>query len=508
MDSRTTRQQIYDKISASSKEEYILEEMKRLGFWNKNEDEPQLPELLIKKEGELQRDLNKLLAEKKRYEDKEQVLRDMRLKRMEAAKKKRIETKEKKEKERAEKAAQWTVTKNTDIIFLGQDVSGGLQQVETDITQLNKFGLPAFNDVETLAAAMGITISELKFLSYHRKVATTTHYKRFLVAKKSGGHRVISAPMPRLKKIQHWVLQHILNKVTLHDAANGFVLNRSILTNAAQHIDKAIVVNIDLKDFFPTITYKRVKGLFCKLGYSEKIATILALLCTEPASEEMELDGKNYYVASGERFLPQGAPTSPAITNIICYKLDCRFTAIAAKMNINYTRYADDLSFSINDKSDTGNKLIQQLLWRVKAVVKEEGFTIHPDKVKIMAKGTRQEVTGIVVNKKPGINRKTLHRFRALIQQIEKTGLAGKRWKGGDNIVAEMIGYANFIMQVKPEQGIKLKQKLQTVFNLPLVQDAIRTLPQTNNIAANKPANDKNNDKPAAPDNKDWWNVL
>jgi RNA-directed DNA polymerase len=508
MDSRTTRQQIYDKISASSKEEYILEEMKRLGFWNKNEDEPQLPELLIKKEGELQRDLNKLLAEKKRYEDKEQVLRDMRLKRMEAAKEKRKQTKERKEKEQVEKAAQWAVTKNTDIIFLGQDVSGGLQQVETDIVQLNKFGLPAFNDVETLAGAMSITISELKFLSYHRKVATTSHYKRFLIAKKSGGHRVISAPMPRLKKVQHWILQNILNKVTLHDAANGFVLNRSILTNASQHIDKAVVVNVDLKDFFPTITYKRVKGLFSKLGYSEKIATILALLCTEPTREEMELDGKNYFVASGDRFLPQGAPTSPAITNIICYKLDCRFKTIATKMNINYTRYADDLSFSINDNPGNSNKLIQRLLWQVKTVVKEEGFTIHPDKVKIMAKGTRQEVTGIVVNKKPGINGKTLHRFRALIQQIEKTGLADKKWKGGDNIVAEMLGYANFIMQVKPEQGIKLKQKLQTVFNLPFVQEAIRQLPQPNNFAPSKSTNDKNNEDPATPDNKDWWNVL
>lgn len=507
MDSRSTRQQIYDKIRASSKDEYILEEMKRLGFWDKKEGGPSLPELLIKKEAELQKDLNALMQEKKRYQEKEQILRDMREKRMAAAKEKRKQTKEKKEQQRVKKAQEWAITKNTDIIFLGEDVSGGLQYIESDISRLNKLGLPAFNSVQSLAKAMDVTVSELKFLSYHRRVATTTHYKQFLLPKKSGGKRLISAPMPRLKKLQYWILIHILNKIGLHQAANGFVTNRSILTNAAPHLDKDVVVNVDLKDFFPTVQYKRVKGLFHKLGYAEKIATILALICTEPLREEMEMDGKNYHVATGDRFLPQGAPTSPAITNILCYRMDSRFNGIARKMRMTYTRYADDLTFSMTGDKTTNQKAVQQLLWRINAVVKDEGFVVHPEKVKVMGRGTRQEVTGIVVNKKPGINRQTLHRFRALIQQIEKTGLTNKVWKGSDNIISEMLGYVNFIIQVKPEQGLKLKQKLQTVFALPFIQQQIKDLaPHT--ITQPGTSIKKDNTGNTNSDNKDWWNVL
>jgi RNA-directed DNA polymerase len=505
MDSRLNRQQIYDRIKASSKDEFILEEMKRLGFWNKNGDAPLLPEELIKKEGELQRELNDLNKEKHRYNNREEVLKDMRRKRMEAAKEKRKVTKERKEKERADKAAKWTIQKEQDIVFLGRGVSGGLNNEENNIALLQSKGLPVFDSVAELAKAAGIRISDLKFLSFHRKVATTSHYKRFSIPKKSGGRRIISAPMPRLKSFQYWILENILNKIPLHTAANGFIAERSILTNAAHHIGKDVVINIDLKDFFPTITYARVKGLFVKSGYSEKIAIILALVCTEPEREEATLDGKRYYIATGKRILPQGAPTSPAITNIICYKLDGRFKGMADKMQFSYSRYADDLSFSANGNEQV--KKVQQLLWRSKKIITEEGFAIHPDKVKVMRKGARQEVTGIVVNKKPGINRKMLHRFRAVIQQVSKHGLDNRKWKGG-NIAAEMMGYANFIAQVKPAQGNKMKAQLQEIFSRPAIQQQIQQSGWQAAVTSRKtippPASGKNETK----DDKNWWDVI
>ena len=134
----------------------------------------------------------------------------------------------------------------------------------------------------------------------------------FTIPKRDGSERPIWAPLPRLKAAQSWILRNLLQKVVPHEAAHGFRGGRSILSNAMPHLRKGVVVNVDLQNFFPTVGYRRVKGLFRALGYSESAATIFALLCTEPEVEEAELDGQRYYVALAERRLPQGAPTSPA----------------------------------------------------------------------------------------------------------------------------------------------------------------------------------------------------
>lgn len=501
-----TRQQIYDRIRQSSREEFILEEMQRLGFWPKNDNAPTLPEQLIKKEGELQRELSTLLQEKRKFEDKEAMLAQMRKRRMEEAKKKREQTKQKRETERVQKAERWKESKEKEIIYLGEDVSAGLNANESDASALEVKGLPTFAEETELAQAMGITIPQLRSFCYHRSVATTTHYKRFGIRKKSGGIRIISAPMPRLKAAQYWVLYNVLNKLNHHEAAHGFARERSILTNAKEHLNKEVVVNIDLKDFFPSIHFKRVKGLFHKLGYSEKIATIFSLLCTEPEVEEVELDGKTYFVAKGKRALPQGAPTSPAITNLLCYKLDCRLRGVAKAMGFSYTRYADDMTFSGDGEA---TKKVQQLLWRLHRIIREEGFTVHPKKIHVMRKGTRQEVTGIVVNQQPGINRETLHRFRAVLNKIEMEGIEGIRWKGG-NLVAEITGYAEFVSIVKPAQGKRFKEQIRRILQQPTIIGQLQKAARQNmNVDHPSPPG---NDTPPSPgsngNQKPWWDVL
>jgi hypothetical protein len=236
------------------------------------------------------------------------------------------------------------------------------------------------------------------------------------------------------------------------------------------------VINIDLRDFFPSIEYKRVKGLFAKLGYSEQLATILGLLCTEPEVDEVVIDNRKYYVAKSERHLPQGAPSSPAITNLICYKLDKRFEGLAARYGYSYTRYADDMTFSTNEE---GIDKAGQLLAFVKKVIKEEGFNIHPDKLKIMRQGDKREVTGVVVNEKLSIDRATLRKFRALLHQIAKTGLSQKQW-GNGNIVSSLQGYANYVAMVKPETGLKFKTSINELFKKPEVRkEAIDILAKT-----------------------------
>lgn len=498
-----TRQQLYDRIRSSTKDEVILEEMTRLGFWAKNTNMPSPSEVLIRRESELRRELNKLVEEKQRYRNREQMLNEMRKQRMAAAKAKRAETKKRNEEKRKEKAAQWAVEKEKSVVYLGEDVSAGLNKVVSDEQKLITAGLPVYHDGIALAAAMGITIGKLRFLSFNRKVSGITHYKRFYIPKKSGGKRLISAPMPQLKAAQYWILENILYKVKLSEAAHGFVPQKSIVTNAANHVGQDIVINIDLRDFFPTLDYKRVKGMFNKFGYSEQVATILALLCTEPEMEPVTLDGKDYHVATTARHLPQGAPCSPAITNIICYKMDRRFEGLARRFNYTYTRYADDMTFSAkeNAAADAG-----KLIWGVKQVVKEEGFVIHPDKLKVMRKGDKREVTGVVVNEKLSIDRETLRKFRALLHQIGVSGIANKQWgKGG--IINSIEGYINYVQMVKPEAGQQLKTKWQALLGREDIKSQVRA---SNTNAAPivmptvpPPVQDapKDGEKP-------WWDVM
>ena len=461
-DSRLTRQQIYDRIRASSKQEYILEEMVRLGFWPDHQDAPTLPEQLIRKEGELTRELTELLEKQRKYANREQMFKEMRQKRLEDSRKKQAETKERRQRERDERARRWKELKAQDIGYLGDGVSGGLQNKEHSAERLAQNNLPAFASVAELAQAMGISVGELRFLTFSRDVSKISHYKRFYMPKKSGGMRLISAPMPRLKAAQHWVLEHLLQAVPLHPAARGFRSGESIVTNAAPHVGRDVVVNLDVKDFFPTVSYPRVKGVFRGLGYSEQLATIFALLCTEPDVDELQLDGETYYVAASGRHLPQGAPTSPALTNILCRRLDSRLLGMAQKMGFAYTRYADDMTFS---GAEDALPNLTKVLWRAKKIISDEGFTVHPDKLRIMRSGSRQEVTGIVVNENMTLERDTLRNFRALLFQVEKDGLRGKTWRGRELTPARLRGLAHYIAMVTPDKGRPLLERVNALLH-------------------------------------------
>lgn len=494
---KLTRQQIYDRIRETSKDEFVLEEMKRLGFWGKKDGEPTVPELLIKKETELQKELNKLWEQQRKYQNKEAVLREMRTKRMAESKAKREVNKKKKEQERFEKAVAWKTKKATEITYLGEEVSIGLNNIDAVPEKLNQYNLPFFANENDLAKAIGIQISELRFLAFNRKVTVVSHYRKFYMPKKSGGKRLISAPMPRLKRVQYWILQNILNKVPVHNAANGFLFQRSIVTNAKQHVSKKLVLNMDVKDFFPSVHFKRVKGLLQQLGYSEKIAIILSLICTEAVTEEVEIDGKKYFVQKGNRVLPQGAPTSPAITNILCFSLDKRLQGLASKLNCNYTRYADDITFS-------GSKEVnaQQLVWRIKRILQDEGFTVHPDKIRIMRKGTQQEVTGVVVNQQLSVNRKDLREFRSLLHNLGKNKNAQQF---PENISNSILGYVNFIHMVNPGKANKFQKTIDKLYQDNVIQKSIagsltKTVKKEVSGSNNNKEENKGSDNP-------WWNV-
>ncbi|MFK8008279.1 MAG: reverse transcriptase family protein [Saprospiraceae bacterium] len=455
-----TRQELYDLIRSTSREEFILTEMKRLGFWKTNTEKPSLPEKIMERRAELSSEMKVLVAQNNKVKNPEKLLQEYRKKRLKESREKQKANREKREQERQAKAANWKSRKEKEVLYLGEDISIGLHFTETNNEQLEKFGLPKFSNEEELATAMNLKIGHLRFLAYNRKVSKVSHYKRFYMQKKSGGKRLISAPMPLLKHAQYWIQENILDKIPTHESAHGFKKERSIVSNALPHLKQDVVVNHDFKGFFPTVNFKRVKGVFHNLGYSEKLATIFAALCTEPDVDLVKMDGIKYFVAKGERVLPQGAPTSPVLTNILCYKMDKRLAGVAKSLDFKYTRYADDLTFSASGEA---KKNLYKLLWRMKSVTTDEGFNLHPDKLRIMHKGGRQEVTGIVVNRELGICRKTMRKFRALLHQIGQTGWEGKKWGTSPNIIESVWGYANFVFMVKPEKGKALLEEVKSL---------------------------------------------
>ncbi len=312
-------------------------------------------------------------------------------------------------------------------------------------------GLPELKDAQALAKALDLTIPQLRWLAFHRDVDTGSHYQYWTIPKRDGGQRLISAPKPTLKKAQRWILRQIAERLPVHGAAHGFLPGRSIFSNAAVHAGARQIIKLDIRNFYPTVTWRRVKGLFRKGGYGEQVATVLALLCTEAPRELLELDGKPYHVASGPRALPQGAPTSPALSNTVCLRLDCRLAGLTQKLGFRYTRYADDLSFSWHEDAPPP---LGRLLRGVHLILKAEGFIPHPDKTRVLRRGRRQTVTGLVVNAAPTGNsparipRVKLRQLRAALHNR----LHGKPGKDGESL-AQLRGWVAYLHMTDPDKA-------------------------------------------------------
>jgi RNA-directed DNA polymerase len=455
-DRQPTRDELYERIRKSGKPQVVLEEMKRTGFWPATETQPTVQEALLNRETELHQQLNELSSKLGRMQDRDAALKMMRKERMAQALAQREETRRKRAQERFDKAKAWHERRQREVLYAGEGVSGGLNAKPSNAERLQQLGLPLLNTSNDLASAIGIALGELRFLTFTRKVSRISHYAQFRVAKKTGGERLISAPHQRLKRTQYWILDNVLKPLKVHDCAHGFVPLRSIKSNAQPHVGQAVVMNIDLKDFFPSVKLPRVKSLFRELGYSPAVATLMALLATQSPTEEVTVDGERLFVATGERALPQGAPTSPGITNLLARSLDRRLLGVAKQLGFSYTRYADDLTFSTSKEH---LKNLAKLRWRVLKIVEAEGFTPHPKKQHVMRAHQRQEVTGLVVNRTLHVQRDDVRRLRAVIHQIEKRGPQGLHWNGNTNVIEAVKSYAAFVAQIDPARGRPLVER-------------------------------------------------
>jgi RNA-directed DNA polymerase len=337
--------------------------------------------------------------------------------------------------------------------------------IDGDPSRLQLRHLPMYGNDEEIAMAMEISLGRLHFLTLKNPDLPNTHYSHFPIRKSNGETRIISAPIPILKAAQTWILRNILDKIEVHDAAHGFRHHRSIVTNAKPHVGKHTIVKVDLQDFFGSIDYPRVKKIFIDIGYADAAANIFSLLCTTKLANKLDVDGKVNISLNRKRSLPQGAPTSPNLSNIFCFILDRDLTRIATDLGFVYTRYADDMTFSTHRVS---SNVVDKLFDRIQQIITREGFKINPDKTQILGRGQQQQITGVIVNQKLNISNRKLDAFRATLYQIELDGLAGKKWGKSPDLIAAITGYANYVSMVNPLKGKELfvtidriKQKYQ-----------------------------------------------
>lgn len=431
----------------------VLERMRVLGFWPASADLPPDPPDEARERAAIEKELGALgSAAALDQASIDKALRLERARRWEESKQRRLEKRKLREAREAERRAAWREKKRGLVTHVGEGLSAGLEHAASDEAKLRATHLPVLHTAADLAAALGVPIGRLRWLTFHRAGAALVHYHRYSIPKKTGGLRAISAPKPALARAQRWVFESIVGQLRVEPEAHGFVPSRSIVSNAAPHVGRAVVVNLDLRDFFPTITWRRAKGLFVALGYSGQVATLLASLVTEPSRVAATLDGRPLHVALGERRLPQGACTSPAITNVVCRALDRRLAGLAASLGFTYTRYADDLTFSSDDAGRVGT-----LLAFVRRILGDEGFTEHPDKTRIMRRGRRQEVTGVVVNQKPSVAREEVRELRAILHNARRHGFDSQNRAGHPAFVEQLRGRVAFVAMVDPARGAKLR---------------------------------------------------
>ncbi len=300
---------------------------------------------------------------------------------------------------------------------------------------------PELADEISLLTYLGMSPAELKKVWWYRG----RMYTQFSIAKGGGQFRRIYAPDRRLKILQSRLATLLDQLYRVRNPVHGFVPGRSVKTNAEAHGRRRFIVNLDIHDFFPTITQNRVYGLLRSLNVDQRVAEIIAHLCCL------------------NRHLPQGAPTSPILSNMICFRLDTELLRIAKTERSNYTRYADDITFSSYQPPASlfngalpavGRFPPEALNPAIRSAFLSNGFTVNPNKSHYADKHSRRIVTGVKINAGLNVDRRYVRHIRALLHSVETMGLkdAQQRYSdsGGKGSIAEHLrGKISYITHLK-----------------------------------------------------------
>jgi|GEM_PF-1162126 len=270
---------------------------------------------------------------------------------------------------------------------------------DEEAARFRKLGLPPIPSPGALPLFLGISTKTIFSIRHHPR----KHYRSFSLRKKDGSKRDIDTPRTYLKVIQWWILDNVLNHVGIAENIFGFVAGRSAIQNAKFHLGAKHILNVDIRQFFPSVTIDQVHAIFVSLGYPVDVSTMLAELCC--------LDER----------VPQGAPTSPALANLVLRGLDDELSKLALPAGHKYSRYADDLTFSSQTWIES------EFLDAVQVAVKHAGFELKSDKTRFSGPEGRMEVTGVVINEKMQPNRTWRKRTRATLHKLSNSNRLTRR---------------------------------------------------------------------------------
>lgn len=326
--------------------------------------------------------------------------------------------------------------------------------------------------VRDLKDLLGLDQDDLRWFADSKGLERTVrderlrHYRYRWLPKPSGGTRLIEEPKPLLKHFQRVLLRQVLDHVPPHNAAHGFRQGRSALSYVDNHTGRAVVVHMDLEDFFGTISSGRVYGIFKACGYPEDVAYMLTALATNtvPASvwaraphpSRPELIVAHYRLGRhlASPHLPQGAPTSPALANLAAFGLDRRLSALSASFGMRYSRYADDLALS--SACHLSGPEVDRLTVLVTQIAKGEGFRVNQTKLSVQHRGQRQQLAGLVVNDRPNIDRREYDLLKATLHNAARLGPESQNRRGLSNYRAHLLGRVSRVHEVNPRRGERL----------------------------------------------------
>jgi RNA-directed DNA polymerase len=342
-----------------------------------------------------------------------------------------------------------------------------------------RWPVPELSSPGQLAEWLGCEGGELAWFADARGLERSVtaerlrNYRYHAIPRRGGGPRVIERPKERLKAIQRRILHEILDLIPAHDAAHGFTRGRSATSHAAHHVGRDVVVSIDLEDFFASVAARRVFGVFRSAGYPEPVAHLLTALVTNiiPArvwlSIERPADPRRVdsHHRLGRRLatphLPQGAPTSPALANLAAFGLDRRLSGLAAALHIDYSRYADDLTFSGPARMLRTPSVLRSA---VSAIVAEEGFAVNRRKSRLERRSGRQQVCGIVVNERLNVPRTDYDELKAILHHAVTRGLPAEHDAAQRATMrAHLEGRIAWVQSLHPDRGDRLRRRFEQV---------------------------------------------
>jgi hypothetical protein len=336
------------------------------------------------------------------------------------------------------------------------------------IDALPHLPIPKLSTLVEVAQWLNIPPAHLEWSADHRRTLdrerneTLRHYDYHWRKKNSGAWRLIEAPKPRLKAVQRRILDEILDHLPPHGAAYGFVAGRSCVEAAAKHAGEDVVVTVDLRDFFVGTPLRRVHAVFRCLGYPHPVARTLTGLCSTStprhvSAEHFDHEARQRHLS---RHLPQGAPTSPALANLAALSVDRRLAGLANRFDARYTRYADDLTFSGDERLHTR---ASAFLKAVEAIARDEGYALNAAKTRIMPRHIRQTVTGIVVNDHINVARTDFDALKATLTNCLRHGAASQNREGHLDFRAHLDGRIAWVERLNLRRGEKLRRLFDAI---------------------------------------------